>query len=60
MEAGTRNVLGICTGYSHKSRAGMLVGETVQVRDRDRRSCGEKLPNRRKLKRVLGQNRACR
>lgn len=33
----------------------------VQGRDGDRReNCGEKPPNWRKLKRVLGQNRACR
>lgn len=54
-----RNVLGTCTGDSHKSRAGSLVGEPVQGGDGDR-SCGEKPPNWRKLKRELGQNRACR
>lgn len=52
-----RNML----GTPIKSRARMQVGEAVQGRDRDRRgNCGEKPPNWRMLKRVLGQNRACR
>lgn len=61
LEAGARNLLGMCTGDSHKSRAGMRVGEAVQARDWDERgSCPEKPPNLRKLKRAPGQNRACR
>lgn len=60
LETGRRNVLGTCSGHLHKSRVRMQVGEAVQTRNGDGRSCTKKLPYWRKLKRALGQNRVCR
>lgn len=65
MEKGEINVLRTHVGGSSKSRARVWVGEIIQDSDRDERgNCAERhaLASMywRKLKKVLGQNRACR
>lgn len=59
MEKGEKNVLRTHVGGSSKSRARVWVGETIQDSDRDERHALASL-YWRKLKKVLGQNRACR
>lgn len=62
---GKKNILRTHAGGSSKSRARVWVGETIQYSDRDGRgNCAERhvLASLywRKLKKVFGQNRACR